>query len=98
MSNPKQENFQAFPSGIPVQPLLDNNININNINKYCHDMINNMIPKQYDQPQVGQPSVQAHHLPAAPVVVQEVTNTVEYDRDPVRTICPHCENQVGKTT
>ena len=83
MSNPKQESFQAFPSGIPVQPPVYGT-------PYAG--------QQYDQPQVGQPSVQAHHLPAAPVFVPEVPKTLEYDRDPVSTICPHCENTVGKTT
>ena len=85
MSNHKQENFQAFPSGIPVHPPAYG------------------IPyagQQYDQPQVGQPSVQAHHLPAAPVVVQQVPNTISltYGRNPVRTICPHCGKTVSNTT
>ena len=85
MSNHKQENFQAFPSEIPVHPPTYG------------------IPyagQQYDQPQVGQPSVQAHHLPAAPVVVQQVLNTISltYGRNPVRTICPHCGKTVSNTT
>ena len=78
MSNHKQENFQAFPSEIPVHPPTYG------------------IPyagQQYDQPQVGQPSVQAHHLPA-------VTDTISltYGRNPVRTICPHCGKTVSNTT
>ena len=85
MSNPRKENLQSFPSGIPGQPPA-----------YATPYAG----QQYGQPQMGQPSVQSHHLPAAPIVVEQVSNTapVTFGRTPVPTICPHCRNSVSYTT
>ena len=85
MSNPRKENFQTFPSGIPGQPPA-----------YATPYAG----QQYGQPQIGQPQVQSHHLPAAPVVVEQVSNTVPvtFGRTTIPTICPHCQNNVSYTT
>ena len=52
---------------------------------------------QYNQAYMGQPPVHEHHLPAAPVVVEPVSNTVPvvFGRTPVPTICCHCRNTVS---
>ena len=85
MSNPKKENFQTLPSGIQGQPPA-------HATPYAG--------QQYGQPQMGQPSVQSHHLPAAPVVVEQASNTVPltFGRTPVPTTCPYCRKNVSYTT
>ena len=52
---------------------------------------------QYDQPNIDHSQIIEQHLPATPVIVEQVRNTdpVVFGRAPVATICYHCQNTVS---